>query len=245
MGVEQDLLNHITSLPESKLQHVRGNPGEVLKLIEEFPASLMVVGPNKGKVIRDRMAKVQPQVMIELGCFVGYSAILFGQDVAKVGGKYYSFELTQERADVASKLIDLAGLSDTVDIIVGPTKSTLPQFNDILSKDSPLKPFRPIDFIFIDHAKDLYVPDFRMLECLNLIGIGTVIAADNIVRPGVPEYHQYVNLTPQQRHDYNNQVPNPEGSVYIGRWNILYESELVPVDQDAVEFTTCVKYLNT
>lgn len=247
MGKEQDLLDYILSLPESKLSQVRGNPNEVLKLIDEYPDRFMVIGPHKGKEIKQRMASIQPTVMIELGCYVGYSAILFGQELAKVGGKYYSFELSDEYANIASQMIDLAGLSDTVKIIVGPTKNTLPQFTEIVNDRDRIatKNERPIDFIFIDHAKELYVPDFRMLESLNLIGIGTVIAADNIIHPGAPEYHNYVNLTPQQRHEYNTTFVNPEGKNYIGRWNILYDSELVKIGGDGVEFSVCKKYLNT
>lgn len=245
MAKEQQLLEYIKSLPESQLSQVRGNPEAVLKLIDNYPEWFMVIGPEKGQVIKARMAQVNPFIMIELGGYIGYPAILFGAELARVGGKYYSFEISQEYAEIAREIIDLAGLSNTVQIIVGPTKHTLPQLQGILQKQNILRDSRPVDVVFMDHAKDLYVPDFRMLESLNLVGIGSLIAADNILVPGVPEYHEYVNLTPQQRHEYNSRMANVEGKNYIGRWNVLYDSELVRVGEDGVEFSVVREYLNT
>lgn len=46
--------------------------------------------------------------------------------------------------------------------------------------------------VFIDHWKDLYVPDLKRLEEWRYFHEGTVIAADNILYPGAPEYAEYV-----------------------------------------------------
>jgi catechol O-methyltransferase len=46
--------------------------------------------------------------------------------------------------------------------------------------------------IFIDHWKDEYLPDFKLLEQHGLIKKGTVIVADNCIFPGCPDYLEYV-----------------------------------------------------
>ncbi|EGV63157.1 S-adenosyl-L-methionine-dependent methyltransferase [Yamadazyma tenuis] len=237
MGKEQNLANHILSLPEPQLSQVRGHPAKVLRLIEDYPESFMDIGPVKGKRIIEEIQKTKPSVMIEMGGYCGYSAILFGNELKKLNGKYYSFELSDEYAEVASKLVDLAGLSGTVEIIVGPANATLPRFKEWLKEDI-------IDFVFIDHDKQAYTPDLRILESLDLIGVGTTIVADNIIRPGAPEYHSYVTSTPQQKNEYISVNQNPNGSQFVGRWNFVYETELIKMGQDGIDVTKVVKSLN-
>lgn len=45
--------------------------------------------------------------------------------------------------------------------------------------------------IFIDHWKSLYLPDLKWLEEKGAIRKGTVVAGDNIVCPGIPDYLAY------------------------------------------------------
>lgn len=259
MGKEQDLLKYIES--SDNYESLKGNPQEVINAIEEYlttnKVGFMTIGLQKGELIIEEMRKVSPQIMIELGCYIGYSAILFGNELRRLnaGGskasadfKYYSFEANEEFAQIAQKLIDLAGLSDEVEIIIGEAGTTLPEFEQRLNREK--KTYSPVDFVFIDHWKDLYVPDLRVLESLNLIYPGTVICADNIYRPGAPEYVAYVQSTPQERQKHNQTVENRSGKMYAGRWNVLYDLRTVPVRtagrdfEDAVEITRCVEYLS-
>lgn len=255
MGKEQDLIDFVFGLPPARLESLKGNPTKVLEAIDEFPQPLMTIGKYKGKLIVEQMCKIEPNIMIELGCYVGYSAILFGNELKKynekgtVHSKYYSFEVNEEFAKFAWQLIDLAGLADCVEIIVGKAGHTLPEFEARLSRENDK--YTPVDFIFIDHWKDMYVPDLRVLESLNLVSPGTVICADNIYKPGAPEYVKYVQSTPQERERFNSSVANVSSEVHIGRWNIIYESETVPVTnpetghEDAVEVTKCVEFLTS
>lgn len=227
MGKEQTLLTTILNDPD--LPNIRGNPQKVLEKIEHFSANtqwLMIVGPHKGQRVLDKIDTIKPKVMIELGCYVGYSAILFGKELAKTNGKYHSFELSPEFANIAQQLIDIAGLSSTVEIHVGPASDTLPEFAKASGNS--------IDFAFIDHAKNLYVHDLKILESTGLVTKGTVLAADNILVPGAPEYHEYVNLSPDQK-----KVLAKTGE-YPGKWDLVYESKLLEVDIDAVEISVCV-----
>ena len=68
--------------------------------------------------------------MIELGGYLGYSAVLFANEIADdPDAKYYSFELNPEFAKIATYVIDLAGLLDKVEIMwAGPP--TLCQLSD-------------------------------------------------------------------------------------------------------------------
>ncbi|EGW29957.1 catechol o methyltransferase [Spathaspora passalidarum NRRL Y-27907] len=244
---EEKLADYILTHPQ--VESVRGNPREILRLIEEYAPTIklgMIIGPHRGQVIIDEIKKVNPKVMIELGCYVGYSAILFASELPE-DAKYYSFEVNEKFAAIATKLIRLAGLTHKIEIFVGKASDKLPEFRDGMS--GPDERFTPVDFIFIDHWKDMYVPDLRILETLNLIAPGTVIAADNIIYPGAPDYAKYVKGSPKYRKEHNMSNKNKNGTKYLGRWNILYESETIEVvspngDKDGVEISKCVDYLS-
>lgn len=257
MSKEQKLLNYVLEQPD--LESIRGNPEAVLKLIDEYVKEnpMMIIGRYKGEVVLEQIRKIEPSIMIELGCYVGYSAILFGSEIARQNkllssnsrqGKYYSFELSEEFADIARQMIDLAGLSQTVEITVGAAGSTIPDFQSRITAEQGK--FTAADIVFIDHEKSLYVADLRVIESSSLIAPGTVILADNIYWPGAPDYVKYVQGTPEERNIHNKNNPNVSNEKLQGRWNILYESNTVPVNnpenglKDAVEVTKCTSYLS-
>jgi predicted O-methyltransferase YrrM len=56
------------------------------------------------------------------------SGLLLGPLQANPLLKYYSFEIDEEFARIARRFIDLAGLNDTIVVIVGPTSRILTDF---------------------------------------------------------------------------------------------------------------------
>jgi catechol O-methyltransferase len=56
-----------------------------------------------------------------------------------------------------------------------------------------------INMLFLDHAEELYVSDFKLCEQLGLLKKGAVVVADNVVRPGAPEYRELVRGCPRLR----------------------------------------------
>jgi catechol O-methyltransferase len=204
----------------------------------------MNVGPDKGKIVCDLIAEVKPEVMVELGGYIGYSGLLFGDAVRNAGGKrYYSLERNPEFAAVITSLIDLAGLSDIVKVHVGPSDQSIARLhqNGTLTK---------IDMMFLDHYKPAYTTDLRLCEHLGLISPGSVLAADNVIKPGNPPYLEYVRSTVEKkrkgfqdkngksydsvgfsdryRNQYSNTITDEKPNLeYPGNPNLVYKSELV------------------
>lgn len=52
------------------------------------------------------------------------------------------------------------------------------------------------DFLFLDHLEKIYMQDFKVCVELGYLKRGTLIAADNAVRPGAPEYVEFVRNLP-------------------------------------------------
>lgn len=85
-------------------------------------------------------------MMIELGGYVGYSAILFGDALrAHRGKRFLSIERNPKMTAVANQLIELAELRNVVKILVGSSNEVLLE----LVRDQ--KEISQIEMMFIDH----------------------------------------------------------------------------------------------
>jgi catechol O-methyltransferase len=145
----------------------------------------------------------------------------------RAGGKeYLSFELNPEFAAVAMSLVDLAGLHDFVKIVVGPGDVSVKR----LRSSGALQ---QVDLLFLDHYKPAYLGDLKLFEQLDLIKPGSVLAADNVIKPGNPPYLEYVRASPEVKRSMSTklhaanagdktQVANVKGNP-----NLVYESQLV------------------
>ncbi|KAK3937766.1 catechol o-methyltransferase [Diplogelasinospora grovesii] len=240
-GREIELLHFVHSAcgPE------RGSPQKVLAAIDEYGRTrkyLMNIGRDKAKLVMDQIKQAKPEVMVELGGYVGYSAIAFGAALRDAGGRrYYSIELNPEFAAVIASLADLAGLSDVVKVVVGSSFASLCR----LQKERTLG---QIDMLLLDHVKSEYTRDLKRCEEAGLVGVGTTLIADNVVYPGNPEYLAYVASTVEQKREAYKKAKalGDQGSseIVLGKPNLVYETEMKksrePNGQpDAVEITIC------
>lgn len=150
----------------------------------------MNVGYHKADTILRLISSKRPQVSVEIGGYVGYSTILFADAARKAGGsQFVSIEENPKFATVSRALVRLAGLSDFVQIVVGSGYETL----RTLHSNGTLR--GRADFIFLDHLKPLYAQELQLSERLGLVQVGSLIVADNVIRPGNPAYLQYLHLS--------------------------------------------------
>jgi catechol O-methyltransferase len=193
-GREIQLLHFVYGLPN--IDEIRGSPQKVLDAIDLFGQTtryMMNVGTAKGKIVTDLIAEVKPQTMVELGGYVGYSAVMFGDAVRRAGGKrYLSLERNPEFAAVSRSLIDLAGLSDIVKIHVGRSDLSIQRLH--ASGEFPR-----IELLFLDHYKPAYTGDLKLCEHLGMVTPGSVLAADNVIYPGNPVYLEYVRSSVEKK----------------------------------------------
>ncbi|ETS76162.1 hypothetical protein PFICI_11549 [Pestalotiopsis fici W106-1] len=236
-GREIALLHWIFKHP--KLEEMRGHPEKVLDAIDEYGKAekyLMNVGKYKSKTVIDIINTVKPAAMVELGGYVGYSAIAFGAAARAAGGqRYYSLEQNPEFGAIATLLVDLAGLGDFVKIVIESS-------GDALKRLHKTKTLEHIDLLFIDHTKPLYTPDLKVAEELGLVKPGSVCVADNVVIPGNPVYLEYVRSTVEQKRErYNAATEGPKGNP-----DLVYENQFIEGWEpsglaDALEVSRCVK----
>lgn len=135
--------------------------------------------------------------MVELGAYLGYSAIVFADAMKRAhGGKsdglrVWSVELEESFAGIAREFVELAGLEDIVRVVVGKADEVVKG----LKTEGKVED-GGVDVLFLDHGEDLYVDDFKVCVELGLLGKGAVVLADNVVRPGAPEYRGLMRSFP-------------------------------------------------
>jgi catechol O-methyltransferase len=118
--------------------------------------------------------------MAELGGYVGYSAILFGDEVRKAGGgRYVSFEYDSDYAGIARSLVQFAGLGEFVEIREGLCSVSLEKYASQERGKGQEEDGVRFDVLFVDHAEELYLSDLTICEQLGLVRRGSVVIADN------------------------------------------------------------------
>ncbi|MFI5906622.1 O-methyltransferase [Dactylosporangium sp. NPDC051541] len=108
---------------------------------------------------------------VEIGTFTGLSSIAIARGLAE-GGKLTCFDVSDEFTSIARKYWDRAGLTDRIELIIGPAAESL--------KALPEEPH--IDLVFIDADKTGYLNYWEQL--VPRVRPGGLLLLDNVLRHG-------------------------------------------------------------
>jgi predicted O-methyltransferase YrrM len=131
------------------------------------------VSPPQGKLLDLLARSIGARTVLEFGTLGAYSTIWIGRALPD-DGRLITLEADPAHADVARENIAEAGLSDLVDLRVGPALETLPALE---AEDAG-----PFDLVFID-ADKVSTPEYFAWS-LERTRPGGMIVADNVVRGG-------------------------------------------------------------
>lgn len=131
------------------------------------------VSPNQGKLLHILARAVGARRILEIGTLGGYSTIWLARALP-THGRLLTLEVSPRHAKVARANLERAGVSERVEIRLGPAQETLPALVE--------EGAGPFDLVFIDADKPGYV-DYLDWS-LRLSRPGTLIIADNVVRGG-------------------------------------------------------------
>jgi len=131
------------------------------------------VSPAQGKLLYLLALSLRAQHILEVGTLGGYSTIWMARALPATG-ELITLELEHRHAEVARANFERAGVSELIEIRVGPAIESLPK----LEKEG----CGPFDLIFIDADKAGNADYFNC--ALTLSHVGTVIVIDNVVRGG-------------------------------------------------------------
>jgi predicted O-methyltransferase YrrM len=131
------------------------------------------VSPPQGRLLQILVRLLGARQVLEFGTLGGYSSILMARALAP-GGRLVTLEANADFAEVARGSIERAGLSEVVELRVGPALEALPTLED--------EGAGPFDLVFID-ADKVNTPHY-FAWALDHVRAGALIIADNVVRDG-------------------------------------------------------------
>ncbi|MGI9385677.1 MAG: O-methyltransferase [Methyloligellaceae bacterium] len=151
----------------SRIEAARQAGASATEQASHYPKTVyLAVAPDMGRFLYLTARTSEAQRIVEFGTSFGISTIYFAAAATATGGQVIGSELEPSKADRARANLEEAGLAAPVEIRVGDAMETL--------ADVPA----PIDLLFLDGWKDLYLPVLQMLE--PKLAPGSLVLADNI-----------------------------------------------------------------
>jgi catechol O-methyltransferase len=167
-----------------------GDIDHVLATIDTFAreqSMLVNVGDEKGLLLESAVTRADPERILELGTYCGYSALLMARTAPDA--HVFTVELSPDNAEVARRIWTHAGVADRITCVVGTIGDGGATLDRLAGHG-----FGPgnLDFVFIDHDKAAYLDDLKSIMARGWLRRGAVVVADNVKVPGAPAYRAYM-----------------------------------------------------
>src|SRR5262249_20902853 len=104
----------------------------------------MLSGHVQGKFLEALSSMMKPSRILEIGTFMGYSALCLAAGLPK-GGKIYTLEINEEDASKAQSFFNKSPLKDKIILQLGNALDIIPALNE------------EWDLVFIDADKMNYI----------------------------------------------------------------------------------------
>ena len=137
--------------------------------VASHPEHHMISGPVQGKFLEIFSAMLQPLYILEIGTFVGFSAICLAKGLRK-DGELHTIELREEAAAIARANFNRTNQGDKIILHIGNALEVIPTLE------------RQWDLVFIDADKPNYIEYYKAV--LPRVRSGGVILADNVLFHG-------------------------------------------------------------
>lgn len=154
-------------------EHSSDEPAYFASIAEETHAATtspqMMVGKLEGRFLKMLVHMLQPQQVLEIGTFTGYSSLSMAEALPP-GGLITTCEISEKHAAIAKRYIASTPYADRIAIRLGPALETIATLPG------------PFDLVFIDADKDNYLNYFE--ATLPKLSERGVIAVDNVLWSG-------------------------------------------------------------
>ncbi len=160
--IEAYVQAHTTAEPDLLKKIARDTHAQVLK-------PRMLSGNVQGRFLSLISKLMQPNVVLEIGTYTGYSAICLAEGLVP-GGKLITIDVNEELENRVRGYFEQAGLKDVVDYRIGNALNLLPAINET------------IDLVFVDADKENYLKYYNLV--IDKVRSGGLILADNVLWSG-------------------------------------------------------------
>ncbi len=146
---------------------------DILKEIESqasiHPESHMLSGTLQGKFLELISKLLEPMYILEIGTFLGYSALCLAKGL-KPGGELHTLEIDETSASIARENFKKSKTENKIILHTGNALNLLDTIN------------KPWDLVFIDADKTGYMEYYRAL--IPKLKSGCLMIADNVLFHG-------------------------------------------------------------
>ena len=129
----------------------------------------MLSGQVQGKFLEFISRMINPEYILEIGTYTGYSAICLAKGL-RSAGKLITIDINEELTPMVKKYITLEKLEDKIEVLTGNALQIIPTLTP------------QFDLVFIDADKNNYTKYFDLV--IEKVRPGGWILADNVLWSG-------------------------------------------------------------
>ena len=155
----------------------------------------MLSGHLQGKMLEYFTKMIQPQTILEIGTYTGYSGVCLARGLKK-GGKLTTLDINDELETMVRGFFEESGLADQIDYRLGNALEIIPTLDG------------PFDLVFIDADKFNNATYFDLI--IDKVRPGGIILADNVLWSGkvLVSEGQKIDKDTKAILDFNDKIQN-------------------------------------
>lgn len=186
-----EIKNALTDYAES----FTSEESDVLRELREhcyaqYEDSSMLSGFVQGRILAMFSQMIHPRVVLEIGTYLGYSALCLAEGLAE-DGKVITLDIQEDTNRVARSYVERTEYAGRIDFILGEALKIIPDLEETL------------DLVFIDADKTNYSNYYDSV--FDKLRPGGVILADNVLWSG-RVLDDVKDEDTQALHDFNRKV---------------------------------------
>ncbi len=153
----------------------------------------MISGHLQGKFLELLTKMLNPQTILEIGTYTGYSGICMARGLSKTG-KLITLDINDELENMVKGFFEESGLANQIDYRLGNALELIPKLEG------------PFDLVFIDADKINYNRYYDLV--IDKVSPGGIIIADNVLWSGkvLVEDGKKIDKDTQAILDFNRKV---------------------------------------
>lgn len=167
-------MNEIKNELTDYAENFTSDESTVLKELREhcyahYEDSSMLSGFYQGRLLSMFSRMIRPRVVLEIGTYLGYSALCFAEGLAE-GGKVITLDVNEETNKVARSFVERTEYRDRIEFRLGNAVEIIPTLPETF------------DLVFIDADKPNYSNYYNLV--IDRLRPGGFIIADNVLWSG-------------------------------------------------------------
>jgi len=155
-----------------------------------YEDSAMLSGFVQGRVLSMFSHMIRPKVVLEIGTYLGYSALCLAEGLVD-GGRVITLDIQVDTNRVARSYVEKTDYADQIEFVLGLGTDIIPNLSETF------------DLVFIDADKPNYSNYYDLV--FDKVRPGGFIIADNVLWSG-KVLDEVKDENTQALHDYNQKV---------------------------------------